>query len=227
MRVSRIDELLVVGLIVAVAWNLIGNLLLPGAWYVPANLAVAALLVALAFRAGLDREHLGLQREDVPRGLEFGLVAALLVAVVIATGLLFPPSSGLFEDGTVLDDSAFERWYLPLLRIPFGTAVFEEILFRSVILGALLVRLGRHRAVLVSAGLFGLWHIVPAWEGASGSAIAVFGEVVAIVGVTTAGGVLFAWLRLASRSIIAPILAHTATNSFAYIAAVLAVEVLD
>jgi membrane protease YdiL (CAAX protease family) len=38
---------------------------------------------------------------------------------------------------------------------------------------------------------------------------------------------LFGVLRTWSRSVIAPILAHTATNSLAYVAAILAIEVID
>ena len=52
-------------LVVALIWNLVGNLLLPGALYVPANLAVAALLVLLARRAGVGWEALGLRRDRV------------------------------------------------------------------------------------------------------------------------------------------------------------------
>jgi membrane protease YdiL (CAAX protease family) len=45
--------------------------------------------------------------------------------------------------------------------------------------------------------------------------------------VTTVAGIVFALLRVWSRSIVAPVLAHWATNSLAYAAALLALDLAD
>jgi membrane protease YdiL (CAAX protease family) len=45
--------------------------------------------------------------------------------------------------------------------------------------------------------------------------------------VTAVAGVIFAVLRVWSRSVVAPMLAHWATNSLGYAAAVLALEFVD
>jgi uncharacterized protein len=75
---------------------------------------------------------------------------------------------------------------------------------------------------MVSSVLFGFWHILPALNDTNGkSGAATVGVVVGTIGVTTAAGVLFAWLRLRSESLAAPVLAHIATNSLAYIGAVI------
>ena len=214
-------------LTLAVVWNLVGNLWLPGWLYIPANLAIASLLVLVARRAGLSWSELGLARDDVGRGLLYGLAAFVLIGAVLALGLVVPPVEDALHDDSVRDASGFDRWFVPLVRIPLGTALFEEILFRSVLLGGLLLSMRTWKAVAVSSLIFGLWHIVPAWETTEGGAWAITGTVIGTVAITSLGGVLFGTLRVGSRSILAPILAHTATNSLAYAAAIVAIEVLD
>ena len=218
--------LLAAVLAIATAWNLTGNLALPGAWYVPANLAVAAVLLALAWRAGLDADDLAVRPGDLGRGLLVGLGAAAVIAAVLALALVIPALDGALESDDVLADSTTDRWFVPLVRIPLGTAVFEEVLFRSVLLGALLTRWSTRTALAASSVLFGLWHVVPAWETTSGSAAATTGAIVGTVVVTTVAGLLFGGLRLRSRSVVAPILAHIGTNSFAYVAALVALDLL-
>lgn len=219
--------LLAAVLAVATAWNLTGNLALPGAWYVQANLAVAAVLLALAWRAGLDADDLAVRPGDLGRGLLVGLGAATVIAAVLALALVIPALDGALESDDVLADSTTDRWFVPLVRIPLGTAVFEEVLFRSVLL-AVAVRLwGLRRAVASTSILFGLWHVVPAWESSSGSAAATVGVIGATVLITTVAGVLFALLRVWSGSVLAPVLAHWATNSLSYGAALLALETIE
>ena len=104
--------------------------------------------------------------------------------------------------------------------------MFEEVLFRTVLLGALLTRWSTRTALAASSVLFGLWHVVPAWETTSGSVVATAGAIVGTVVVTTVAGLLFGGLRLRSRSVVAPILAHIGTNSFAYVAALVALDLL-
>jgi membrane protease YdiL (CAAX protease family) len=221
-------RLIAVVLLIAATWNVVGNLFLPSAAYIPANLAIAALLIVIARRSGLDWPDLGLARVDLGRGIVIGLAAFLVIGVVIGLGLVLPPLEEIFQDDSVGDASDFDRWFVPLVRIPLGTAVYEEVVFRSVLLGIFLVALRRTwHAVAVTSVLFGLWHIVPAVESAGDGALAVVGAVVGTVFITALGGVLFGVLRTWSRSVVAPILAHTATNSLAFLAALVAIEVLD
>ena len=73
-------------------------------------------------------------------------------------------------------------------------------------------------AVLATSVLFGLWHLDPILTGAgslpSRSTVAL-GTFVA----TTIAGVGFAWLRIRSGSLVAPIMAHIATNSVSLVVA--------
>jgi membrane protease YdiL (CAAX protease family) len=211
----------------ALVWNLLGNLVLPGAWYVPANLAAAGLVLVAARRAELSWEELGLGRPDAWRGVVIGLAAATIVLVVIGLGLLVPVLEAFFEDDGVAADSDVDHWFVPLVRIPLGTVVFEEILFRSVFF-AFVVRIRNVRSgIIVTSVLFGLWHIVPAWESSSVSAVGTVGAIVGTVAITTVAGILFGLLRVWSRSVVAPVLAHWATNSLAYAAALLALDLVN
>jgi len=97
--------------------------------------------------------------------------------------------------------------------------VLEEIAFRSV-LPAVLDGPEREQVSWRSAGLFGLWHVLPTlttldMNGISDRhtrAAAVTGG----VGATAAAAVGFDMLRLRSASVIAPMLAHWAANGVSY-----------
>jgi uncharacterized protein len=204
--------------------NVVGNEVVPDAAYVPVNLLTGALLVCLALGAGASFGDLGLGRADASTGLRWGLAIAGVVAVGLAVGIALPPIRGLFHDQRVADLSGAGLAYEALVRIPLGTALFEEIAFRGVLLALLLRLTSTIPAVAVSSALFGLWHILPtisalrANDLAEGIA-ATFGAVVGAVVVTGIGGVLLCALRLHTGSLVAPVVAHTATNSLAIAAA--------
>ena len=82
--------------------------------------------------------------------------------------------------------------------------------------------------MLVTSALFGLWHISPtlgtmsdnrqlgdATSNAAGETFVVLGAVLT----TFVAGLVFAWLRLRSRSLLAPVLAHLGTNAVAFVLA--------
>jgi membrane protease YdiL (CAAX protease family) len=204
--------------------NVVGNEVVPDAAYVPVNLLTGAALVGLAFGAGASFSDLGLGRADAATGLRWGLTIAGVVAIGIAVGVALPLTRGLFDDERVAGISGADLAYQAMVRIPFGTALFEELAFRGVLLALLLRVTSTVPAVAVSSALFGLWHILPTISGlranelAEGAA-ATAGVVGGAVIVTAIGGVLFCALRLHTGSLIAPVLAHTATNSLAIVAA--------
>jgi uncharacterized protein len=74
--------------------------------------------------------------------------------------------------------------------------------------------------------LFGLWHLLPTLDmmrtnpagdllpnGRAGHAVALGGATLA----TGAAGVVFAWMRNRSGSVLAPFMAHTTLNAAAYV----------
>jgi len=79
-------------------------------------------------------------------------------------------------------------------------------------------------AIAVTSCVFGLWHIRPTLQALRANGLArtrgrAVAGVAAAVATTTAGGVVFSWLRERSGSLTAPILVHVATNSGGLIAA--------
>jgi uncharacterized protein len=213
----------------AAAGNAATNLLAPAALYVPTALVVAVVAVLIAVRlGGCDARDLGLARADLGRGLRHGAVAMAVVAGLLAVGVALPATRELFADRRVDEHSVAALLYATLVRIPFGTALLEETLFRGVLLGLGLRRWSRRVAVAWSSALFGLWHVLPA-GGLSGYNPVVAGAVhgpagrlvvtAAAVAATALAGLVFCWLRLRAGSLLAPVMLHAATNSVAYAAA--------
>jgi membrane protease YdiL (CAAX protease family) len=203
----------------------VGESLVPPVLYVPVNLATAALLALVSWSAGLSASELGLSRAAAPRGVVVGVAVAVIVVAGIAVGAALPATRPLFEDQRIADvHRAVELAYQALARIPLGTALVEEFAFRGALLG-LLARVGPMRtAVAVSSLLFGLWHIRPTLGALAANDLAEgvwsqVGAVTAAVALTTVGGLLFCALRLASGSLVAPVIVHAAANSAAIVAA--------
>jgi membrane protease YdiL (CAAX protease family) len=213
--------------VVLAVWNPTVNRVLPTAWYVPANLAVAAGLVALARLAGATPAELGLSSDRARAGLRLGLAVAAVVAAGIVVAAAVPGTRRFFADDRLAGVSAGGLAYQALIRIPLGTVVLEEVAFRGVLLG--LIGSGR-AAVALSSTLFGLWHVLPTLDAvtandltnSSGARTALAAGAVAFTG---AVGVFFCALRLRSGSVVAPAVVHVATNSLGALAAGVALRV--
>jgi membrane protease YdiL (CAAX protease family) len=211
-------------LAVLAVWNPVVNRVLPAAWYVPANLSVAAALVALARRGGATWVELGVDRTAAPAGLRLGAKVAVVVGAVIGLGAVLPSTRSFFADARYRDLSAAGLAYQALVRIPLGTVVLEELAFRGVLPAVFARSMSVRKAVAASSTLFGLWHILPTLSAATANDLSSgvagrAGLVAGAVGATTVAGVLFCGLRLRSGSVVAPMLAHTATNSLGVVVA--------
>lgn len=224
-RVRRISPRQVATLVLAIAAaDILTTRLVPKSAEGIVKFAILVAFVAwahISFR--LTWFDLGFGRSRVASGARWGGVAMLVIAVGIAVLVAIPATRSNFVDADVAAASLSQHILQPLVVIPFTTVLYEETIFRGVLLGALLLDTTKWRAVLVASVLFGLWHLPPALSNASGkSAIAAVGTVLGTVLVTTFAGFIFSELRLRSESILAPVMAHTAFNSFAYVAAVVA-----
>jgi len=213
----------VVGLLLVLAGaNVANNAALRGA-YPWLSLLELALVGAIAYGAGLSAADLGLDRTSARRGLVVGLVCVALVGLVFALVALTPAGREAFLDRRTRlgwGDAVFAA----LVTVPVGTVVLEEVAFRGVLWG-LVARLASPTwATVVSAGAFGLWHVLPslglgrnnaavaATIGTRGVAVALFGVVV-----TAAAGVVLAELRRRTGSLLAPLALHWATNAMGYL----------
>jgi uncharacterized protein len=190
-----------------VSYAIVRTWVIPGDAHVVANVAATGALAVIAAWSGLTADELGLARWS--SGLRVGGVAVAVVGLVLIVAAAVPATRGYFDDDRV-DVGAGEMLVRVLVVIPVGTVVFEELAFRGVLLALLRRRAEIRIAIAWSAIGFGLWH-VPALVGDDGPA-AIAGTVLA----TTAAGIGFAWLRLRSGSLLAPMLAHLATNSGAF-----------
>lgn len=209
--------------------NIAGDTSVPATWYVPTNLVVGALVLVVAVQGGASAGELGLAGADVTRGLKVGGAVALVAVAVVAATAAAPVTSGLFADQRVADVTSGgppALAYQALVRIPLGTALFEEVAFRGVLLALVARHWSTGVAVAASSALFGLWHIRPtlsalATNDVVESGAAQAGAVVGAVVVTGLAGVLFCGLRLASGSLVAPVVVHAAINSSSIVAAYL------
>ena len=173
--------------------------------------ATALITFALVVVYGIRRSGAP-WRAVLPLGsVPLSLLAPMAVAV-LGVGVLLSEADNLLR--TVLPPPAWlERLFAELAggrRSLWGSVALlvvaapltEEALFRGVILRGFLGRYAVRRAVLVSALLFAVFHLNP-WQ---------------FLGAATAG-VLFAWWRAATGSLVPGLVCHALNNAMPIVAA--------
>lgn len=225
---TRRATLMAVALLIVT--NLVDNRWAPTWGLLTAPVAAALLLGVLRWSGGTWAEA-GLGRGTFGRGARWALVLIGIVAAVYVVGALLPITRDLFADRRTSGLSGLQVADRMLLRVPIAVVLLEETAFRGVLLALLLRQYGRTRAVALSSTLFGLWHVLPSLHlstdkpeftkllggGPLGGAVADLGAVL----FTAAAGALLCELRLRSRSLLAPMGLHWATNALGYLAAYL------
>ena len=181
------------------------------------NLAAGVLVVAAGRASGLSLERMGLAARDLGIGVAWGAGVGAALALALLAALATTRGARLFRDVRLSRLGRGELMFRLLVQIPLGIALFEEVAFRGVLLGALTRVVSDPAAAAVSSAAFGLWHVGPALDRlranrpGAGSRTAL-AHAAGTVLVTAVGGVLFAALRLGTGSIAAPALAHAAAN---------------
>ena len=212
----------VLATVVLAGFSVARSMGLTGPVTVAAGLLTAALGL-VAWTAGASRADLGLALADARAGLWYGAGALAAVLLVLLAAAVLPATRGFLHDARAQITGGRLLYELGV-SVVLVTAIPEEFAFRGVLLGSALKLWGPWRASLVSSALFGLWHIAPTLgttpdnQEFRGAAASVAGQVLLVLGaiaVTFAGGLGFCWLRLRSRSLVAPVLAHAATNGLA------------
>jgi len=193
---------------------------------------LTAVLALIAWSSGATSTDLGLGRADVRAGLLYGAAALGIVLLVLVVAAVIPATNGFLHDSRA-QISGGRLLYEIGVPIVLLTAIPEEFAFRGVLLGSALRLWGPWRASLITSALFGLWHIAPTLHTMSDNrefavaAALTGGQVLLVSGsvaVTFVAGLVLCWLRLRSRSLIAPIMAHIATNGLALTVAWFAVH---
>lgn len=201
-----------------VAYNSVMNLWPPfhGWAYVPVNLAMTALLVTLALGPGTSSPtEVGLDGGWEDAGAGAGL--ALLVASPLLGGLCSERGLRFLADRRVEGSSLRKIVYRAAVRIPFGTALVEEVAFRGVLF-AMWASRGGFTAAVISSVAFGGWHIVPGLNlvranRPDATFAARWTSVLAGVVLTAGAGFVLSWLRVETGSLAAPVAMHATVNS--------------
>ena len=194
----------------------------PGYDWISVSLLVVVLAL-IAWTAGATPADLGLGRTNAGAGVLYGAGAVGIVLLVLVLAAVIPATNGYLHDSRA-QISGGRLLYEIGVSIVLLTAIPEEFAFRGVLLGSALKLWGPWRASVITSVLFGLWHIEPTLgtmrdnHATVGLSASIGGQVLVVLGaiaVTFVAGLLFCWLRLRSRSLIAPIMAHAATNGLA------------
>lgn len=225
----------IVGIVALTGYaNIVANEIIDSLWYIPFNLAILGVAIAIARHAGVTWVDMGMWRERFRRGIQLGLLVMAIIAVIVSVGVMIPATREVFYDDRVIERSTGFIMFDAFVRIPIATAFYEEMLFRGVLFGMFARKWTPLWAALASSALFGLWHILPTldtldvnpagdlFDGILGIVIAATGAVAG----TAIAGLGFLWLRLRANSTLAPTLAHIATNSLTLLGAWFVVHVL-
>ncbi|HVL89879.1 MAG TPA: CPBP family intramembrane glutamic endopeptidase [Actinomycetota bacterium] len=208
-----------------VAYNAAANRWKPfHSWaYLPANLTLAAAVVWLGAAAfDLSAGEMGFRGGSIRVGAAIGVALGVAAMVPVYAALGFERGRALLRDRRLSGVRGAKAAFVLLVRIPIGTALVEETVFRGVLLGSAMSH-GTAQAVALSSVAFGLWHIVPTWILARKNRLNV-AVVPAGVVVTGAAGAFLAWLRIETGGIAAPVALHVLVNSPAAAAAMIALR---
>jgi uncharacterized protein len=199
---------------------------LGGVRYMGVNLLVGGILglISIALLAS-DSLELGL-RGNRPRVVAAAGSAAVILVAPLFLLAAFEPTARWIADDRVAGLDSSDLAFHALIRIPVGTALFEEFVFRGALFG-LLSRRGQLFGAVASSVPFGLWHIRPTLNvidanAPDAGALSAGVAVTAAVLMTTTAGLAFCWLRVKGRGIAAPVALHAGLNSLALLAAALA-----
>jgi membrane protease YdiL (CAAX protease family) len=228
-RTDRDTPALILTVTLLAAYNITRTLWIPESWQLLSNIGMALVVGAIAWWSSVDATELGLHRDHHARGAIWGGAALLLVMGVVVGFALISEIRGSSQGA--LDDSRLRVPFVDMLyeiavNTPLGTVILEEFAFRGLLLALFLRHTTIWLSVLWSSLLFGAWHILPTLTTAASNdameqlASTPAGLILVVIGnvlSTAVAGAVFAYLRLRSGSLLAPALAHLATNDISFV----------
>ena len=193
--------------------------------YVPMNLLALGLLLLWAVKGiHLGNEHLGLIRNGALPAGALGLLVGLAVPAPLFISVVLPHAViRVATNLGILDMPTWELVYRTAVRLPLGTALWEEIAFRGVLYGLWNRAHGGAAALVGSSVVFGLWHVAPTYQSLTAAEVLdsrplLVGAMAGAVVVTFVGGLMFGLLRIYSRNIVGCIVCHWLINSLTTVA---------
>ena len=197
--------------------------LVPEKFHIALNALIAIVAILIGFGFGLNAQQMGVALNTITSGLFIAVIATILICIVTIIMALIPPLRRFFIGDNLSNASGKLIAFETAIRIPFSTALIEEILFRGVLLGLLLAHNSQITALVISSVLFGLWHIFPTIKTleqnkttkkiVGTSKAKTSAGVLATIVTTTIAGFIFGILRIIAGSIIAPWLVHWSINA--------------
>ena len=208
----------------AAACDVLAHRLATPAARTAARYGAALAVLGVARAAGTSPAELGVDRRDLARGVRAGVLAGGCAAAAVSAAAVVPATRGFFLDQRAQAAAGRGDLARGLARITFAAVPPEELTYRSALLGLGLGNGSPASAVAWSSAWFGLSHILPTLATMHQTAAhphlaqrplrqAAF--ISGNVAVTGGAGAVFAWLRLRSGSVLAPLLAHAALNGSA------------
>jgi membrane protease YdiL (CAAX protease family) len=197
--------------------------LVPRRFHIILNIFIATIAIVLGYGFGLNAYSMGIDVRHIGSGIVVAFIASFIIFISTIVIALIPKLRDFFIGDNLARASGKLISFEATIRIPFSTALIEEVLFRGVLLGLLLSHYNTLVALIYASIVFGLWHVFPTIatleQNDATSAIvnnkkrrATAGVVGAVV-VTSIAGLFFGWLRILANSIIAPWLVHWSINS--------------
>lgn len=190
------------------------------------NVLCAGTVGLFGYIAGLSLADMGLGLAQLIHALPISIGIAIAIASVISLSIRIPWLRTIFGGSPLAGGTRRQIAYAVGVRIPLSTALLEEVLFRGVLLGLLLVDHSVFTAIIVSSFIFGIWHIFPTVaQMEHNKTLATIlhkrqriGMIVGTVITTAVAGAAFSFLRLWTGSLFSPWIAHWAINGSATLA---------
>jgi membrane protease YdiL (CAAX protease family) len=186
----------------------------------------SVVVLTIGLLDGTTWSDLGLAPNTWVSGLVWGIGSIVAIYTVYEVGSRLPRIRRAFGDQNIAGMPKWRVYWEALVRLPFGTVLFEEIAFRGVLWAMLARRMDWVHATWITAVLFGLWHILGSLDlhernpGLAVSGKPRMAQFLAVSGAvvnTALGGLLFTGLRVVSGSLLAPMGFHWATNGWGYL----------
>lgn len=197
--------------------------LVPIKYHLLLNIGISAVAITLGLAFGLNYSDMGVSLKHILPGFLVAVAATIIIIMVTLFISVIPPLRHYFLGNNLAKASGKLIAFEAAIRIPFGTALVEEILFRGVLFGLFLVHYNAATAIIASAIIFGFWHIFPTINSLERNKVMAAkmkglkarktGAVMGTVIITGFAGLIFGWLRLIAGSIIAPWLVHWSINA--------------
>jgi len=167
------------------------------------QMALSAITIFLMVKLNVFSKD-DLKSKKIGRGLILGWVTYVIVIVTVVVNVSsFPANSFAIPNAPSL--------VITILHPFIGTGLFEEVLFRGLVLNLLLVEFGGSKkgivkAVIISSVLFGVVHIGNAIAG-----VGLLATITTIIGATLVG-VFYAALYMRTKNLWVVIILHAITN---------------